>query len=90
MEEHSKHDEDDRKRHQVTILVNGKPVLVEKAELTGLQIKQAAIDQGVRIEPDFVLFEDLSNGQQVVVKDDQVIKVHERQRFEAITNDDNS
>ena len=74
----------------IEILVNGKPVVVHEKELTGLQIKQAAITQGVKIQLDFVLFEDLSNGKQVVVKDDQIVKLHEHQRFEAITNDDNS
>jgi hypothetical protein len=75
---------------KIQILVNGKPVLVHEKELTGLQVKEAAIAQGVKIQIDFVLFEDLSNGQQVIVKDDQIVKVHEHERFEAITNDDNS
>jgi len=76
--------------HPIQIFVNGKPVSVYEKELTGLNIKEAAIAQGVQIQLDFVLFEDLSNGKQVIVKDEQVVKVHEHQRFEAITNDDNS
>jgi predicted PP-loop superfamily ATPase len=76
--------------NKLEIIVNGKPVTIDHKELTGRQIKEAAIAQGVKIEIDFVLFEDLSNGKQVVVKDDQLVKVHEHQRFEAITNDDNS
>jgi hypothetical protein len=76
--------------HQIQILVNGKPVVVHEKELTGLKIKEAAINQGVQIQLDFVLFEDLSNGKQVIVRDEQDVKLHEHQRFEAITNDDNS
>ena len=76
--------------HQIQIFVNGKPVTVHEKELEGLKIKEAAIAQGVQIQLDFVLFEDLSNGKQVIVKDEQIVKVHEHQRFEAITNDDNS
>lgn len=92
MNQHAPVLEPERHPHPGTIeiLVNGKPVVVHERELTGLQIKQAAIAQGVKIQLDFVLFEDLSNGKQVVVKDDQIVKVHGHQRFEAITNDDNS
>ena len=76
--------------HKLQIFVNGKPVVIQEKELTGRQIKEAAIAQHVKIQLDFVLFEDLSNGKQVIVKDDQIVKLHEHQRFEAITNDDNS
>jgi len=75
---------------KIEIFVNGKPVIVTKETLTGAQIKQAAIAQGVSIQPDFVLFEDLSNGKQVIIKDDQHVELHNGQKFEAITNDDNS
>lgn len=77
-------------QREVRILVNGKPVVITQERVTGAQIKAAAIAQGVNIQPDFVLFEDLSNGKQVIVKDDQTVAVHNGQRFEAVTNDDNS
>lgn len=77
-------------KHEIQIFVNNKPVIVSKEKLTGREIKQAAIDQGVAIKIDFVLFEDLRNGKQVVVKDDQLVQMHRGQKFEAITNDDNS
>jgi hypothetical protein len=77
-------------KHDFDIIVNGHVVRVDRPDLTGLAIKEAAIAKGVKIQLDFVLFEDQSNGKQVVVKDDQRVKLHERERFEAITNDDNS
>jgi hypothetical protein len=57
---------------------------------TGLEIKEVAIQAGVNIKADFVLFAVLANGKQEVVKDDQVIKLHRDQCFEAIDNDDHS
>jgi hypothetical protein len=83
-ENKAQHDKD------VEIFVNSKVVKVKDKEMTGLQIKEAAIKQGVAIQLDFVLFEDLSNGQQVIIKDTQVVRIRNGQRFEAITNDDNS
>lgn len=74
----------------IEILVNRKPVQAPEREMTGLQIKELAKAQGVKIELDFVLFEDMSNGKQVIVKDTQLVKLHEHQRFEAVPNDDNS
>jgi L-cysteine desulfidase len=74
----------------VDILVNGKPVTVPDKEVTGLQIKEAAIAQGVNIKLNFLVFRDLSNGQQASVKDDETIKVHHKERFDVLCNDDHS
>ncbi len=41
-------------KKEVTIHVNTKPVEVPK-KVTGLEIKEAAIDQGVEIQLDFIL-----------------------------------
>ena len=83
---------DDLKDKEVTIqiLVNRKPVVVHQKKMSGLQIKEAAIAQGVAIRTDFVLFELLKNGQQKVVRDDQETHLEENDSFEAIPNDDNS
>jgi L-cysteine desulfidase len=74
----------------IEIIVNGKPVNVPDKEVTGLEIKQAAIAQGLNIQLDFLVFRDLSNGQQVAVKDDEPVKVHHKERFDILCNDDHS
>ena len=58
--------------------------------MTGLEIKQAAIAQGVPIQLDFVLSEELPNGRTHVVRDHDVVTVNKHSRFVAIPNDDNS
>jgi len=74
----------------VEILVNGKALTVQDKDTTGLEIKQAAIAQGVNIKIDFKVFRDLSNGQQVRVADDESIKVHHKEQFDVLSNDDHS
>lgn len=76
--------------HVVEIKVNGNPVTVMGPRLTGLQIKQAAIDQGVKIGLDFVLSEELGPHQTHVVGDDELVAVHPHSRFVAVAPDDNS
>lgn len=72
------------------ITVNNKDVPVVGHDHTGLQIKQAAIKAGVRIELDFVLSEELSHGRSRIIGDDQRIHVEAGACFEAIPNDDHS
>lgn len=76
--------------HRIEILVNERPVTVEGHKQTGLSIKQAAIDQKVPIELDFVLSIERGGGKTELVGDDQKITVHKHERFLAIPNDDNS
>ncbi len=76
--------------HTIEIVVNGKQVNVPDGEVTGLEIKQAAIAQGLNIQLDFLVFRDLSNGQQVAVKDDEPVRVHHKERFDILSNDDHS
>jgi len=76
--------------HTIEILVNGKSVTVPDREVNGLEIKQAAIAQGLNIQLDFLVFRDLSNGQQVAVKDDEPVRVHHKERFDILCNDDHS
>lgn len=75
---------------EIEIIVNNKPVIVPDKEVTGLQIKEAAIAQRVNIKLDFLVFRDHSNGQQEGIKDDQIIKVHHKERFDVLCNDDHS
>jgi hypothetical protein len=77
-------------RFAVKVTVNGKPVTLREHRLTGLQIKQAAIDQHVAIELSFILQEELPNGHNKIVGDNDTITVHDHDRFTAIPNDDNS
>ena len=74
----------------VPITVNNKPVTVHGHEHTGLQIKQAAIAAGVRIQLDYVLMQELSHGRTRSVGDDLRIHVEKDAHFEAIPNDDHS
>ncbi len=76
--------------HEVVITVNDKPVTVLGPRTTGLAIKQAAIAQGVPIQLDFVLSEELPNGRTRVVRDNDPVTVSKKSRFVAIPNDDNS
>jgi Multiubiquitin len=77
-------------RRTITITVNEHPVQVTERELTGREIKQAAIDQGVTIGLDFVLYEHLGQHRTRIVGDDEPVPVHPGSRFDALANDDNS
>jgi ribosomal protein S9 len=94
MAETGKKDEADAvaaaKPREIRVAVNEHPVLLSEPEQTGLSIKQAAIKQGVAIQLDFVLSIELGGGRTELVGDNEKIKVHEKERFLAIPNDDNS
>lgn len=72
------------------IHVNTKPVKIRGHHHTGLAIKQASIAQGVNIQTDFVLSEELSKDRIRVIGDDECIEVNEHSCFDAIPNDDHS
>jgi len=74
----------------VEITVNRKPVKVPAPKQTGLQIKQAAIDQGVQIELGFQLSEQRGNHQTTIIGDDDEVTVHKGSEFFAVAGDDNS
>jgi hypothetical protein len=76
--------------HDVIITVNEKPVTVTGPKATGLEIKQAAIAQGVQIGLDFQLSEELANGRTRIVGDAEPITVNKNSRFDAVAGDDNS
>jgi hypothetical protein len=73
-----------------TILVNEQPVHMPDDHATGLEIKQHAIDAGVKIEIDFILVEELKNGRTQNVGNDDEIKLKGSSRFTANDGDDNS
>jgi hypothetical protein len=73
----------------ITVTVNGQPVTLPDREVTGLEVKQSAIAQGVPIGLDFQLSVKRGNRYQVVA-DTDTIKVHQGQEFLAVAPDDNS
>ena len=81
---------DDRKAHPVDVHVNERPVQLPDRTVTGAQIKHAAIAQGVPIQPDFVLVEELGNDRTKVIGDHDTVRVNKHSRFLANDGDDNS
>lgn len=81
---------DEPKTHPVDVHVNERPVELPDRSVTGAQIKQAAIAQGVPIQPDFVLVEELGHGRTKVIGDEDTVRVNKQSRFLANDGDDNS
>lgn len=86
------HDEDDHghEDHLVEITVNKKPVNVAGPKATGLQIKEAAIAQGVKIDLDFELKQLLPNGERKKLGDNDTVTINKTSKFVATAPDDNS
>lgn len=74
----------------VTISVNEQPVELHGHTATGAEIKTAAIKQGVHIQLNFILQEELPNGTSRIVGDKDKVHLREHLRFTAIAPDDNS
>lgn len=79
-----------RHEHVVTVHVNERPVHLPGHEVTGLEVKQAAIAQGVPIQLDFILVEELEHGRTRVIGDADPVHVTHHTRFLANDGDDNS
>lgn len=75
---------------EIEIFVNEKPVTLRRGVRTGLEIKQAAIDDDVAIQLDFVLSIETGSGQSRIIGDRDRIRVKAGQRYLAIADDDNS
>ena len=75
---------------KVEIEVNGNKVEMLEGPASGLEIKQAAIEQGVGIKENFVLQQEMPNGTGKVIGDDDKVVIHEHLSFTAIEPDDNS
>jgi hypothetical protein len=74
----------------IEIEVNGREVTMTKDGVTGLEIKHAAIAQGVNIQPTFVLQQELPNGSSKIIGDRDKVQLRKHLRFTAIAPDDNS
>jgi hypothetical protein len=91
MEQHIEAPEADlHVRPDIHITVNELAVTVHRHQLTGLAIKEAAIAQHVPIQVDFVLSEEFPNRKPKIVGDHDVVTVHNRSKFHAVSPDDNS
>ncbi len=88
--ENEKHRNEQHKEQVVTVSVNDQPVQLQGDTATGAQIKNAAIAQGVHIQPNFVLQEELPNGTSRIIGDNDEVRLREHLRFTAIQPDDNS
>lgn len=73
----------------VVVQINSVDVTLEKGELSGRDIKTAAIEQGVAIEPTFVLSVERGN-RYITVGDDDMVRVRLGMDFIAVAPDDNS
>lgn len=78
-----------RPRPTIQVTVNSQPVDLPDREMTGSQIKHAAIEQGVAIQANFQL--SVKHGHRYeVVGDTDTLRVRQRQEFLAVAPDDNS
>lgn len=76
--------------HRVVVHVNEQPVQLAAREASGLEIKTAAIEQGVRIELDFILVEELAHGRTTIIGDADVVHITKHSRFTANDGDDDA
>jgi hypothetical protein len=90
MDNESKEKEKGGKDDQVVVSVNEQPVKLNGETATGAEIKAAAIKQGVHIQQNFVLQEELPNGTSRVIGDNDKVQLRDHLRFTAIAPDDNS
>lgn len=75
----------------ITVKVNNRPVRFTKRRVTGLEIKQAAIAQGVPIDLQFVLYQMTPSGDLgPVIRDHQSVLLRKCDQFRCIAPDDNS
>lgn len=75
----------------VTVTVNNKPVALPSHRVTGLEVKEAAIAQGVAIELDFLLTLEAHGGQPAKAVDNaETVTVTKESVFKANDGDDNS
>lgn len=75
----------------LTITVNNKPVKMSKRRLPGLEIKQAAIAQGVNIQTTFVLYRlDKDGNLGPAIPDMEIVTLHDCDAFRCVAEDDNS
>lgn len=82
-------EKNDTDRKVITIEVNNRPVKMKEHQPTGLEIKEAAIAQGVRIQIDFQLVKKV-NERSIPIGDQERVKIKEGDKFRANDGEDNS
>ena len=75
---------------EVEIHVNEKPVRMMGHRHDGLEIKEAAIAQNVKIQRDFLLYLLRHHQPNLPIGDDEEITINDESRFHAVADDDNS
>lgn len=79
------------KKAAVTVTVNNRPVLIDDRRVTGLEVKQAAIAQGVNIQEDFLLTLEPHEGKPArIIGDTETVTVTKHSVFTANDGDDDS
>jgi hypothetical protein len=85
---------EDAKKHDkkaITITVNTRPVVVHGHEHSGLEIKEAAKDQGLAIELDFLLtLEAHGHDEARQIADEEKIEVNKHSAFSCNDGEDDS
>lgn len=74
----------------ITVEFNFTDLDLPKDEMTGAEVKAAAIAQGLPIQAGFVLSVTKRNGKFEVVDDTEVIKIRKGLSFTCVDSDDNS
>jgi len=78
-------------RRGVTITVNNKPVAFDHRRVTALEVKQAAVNQHVNIQTDFVLYRVLDDDSlSPAIRDDERLVLEDCEAFRCVAADDNS
>ena len=80
----------DQHIQEIEIHVNERPVHMIGHRHTGLEIKEAAIAQGVKIERDFLLYLVRDHQPNKQIEDEEEVTITDKSRFHAIADDDNS
>lgn len=83
-------DNPEARSEPATVTVNTRPVALPSRRVTGLQIKEAAVAQGVPIQIDFVLSEELGDHRTKIIGNGEQVSLTDHSRFLAIPPDDNS
>jgi hypothetical protein len=78
------------RKQEVTVEVNSTAVVLSEHLVTGLQLKQAAIDQGATLEIDFQLWRLTGEHKRDQVANDEKVHLHDGERFAATASDDNA
>ena len=80
----------EERTQQFSISVNRKPVEIKGRLVSGLEIKEASIEQGVAIDLDFQLAKVGPDGKHWIVGDADKVDVSESKTFFATASDDNA